>query len=163
MKSIDHQKKYVYRQSSRILDVVSLLALIFFVLFFIMRDAASGISVFISVLITGLLIMLINYSHLWNNSLVLNSKALTLKKRIGRDRSFKWSEIRRIVVREKSSIWGKPLVQMTVFGPANTYKLLISDLKDQSGFTAQLDFLAAENNFKILYQDKRGNTISFRH
>lgn len=154
---------YTYRKNEKIQEVTALSGLLFFILYFIVLDASKGTMIFFSVLLTGLLFLLLNYGYLWNTSLALEDQDFTIQRRIGKNSSFPWSTIRRIVLREGASLSGRTTAEMVIFVPGKTQKIILSDLKDTDAFVEALDLIARHYAFNVVCQDKNGKTISIEY
>ncbi len=105
---------------------------------------------------------LLYFRHTLNQSLKLQSRSLTLARRLGNSVTVPFAAMRRIAVRRTEGPWGTDHLELTVFDEEDSTTVDLEGLEEQQDLLRQLEARGQEHNFAMVYQNEEGEIVTRR-
>lgn len=110
-------------------------------------------------LITGLLIFILSYTYLLNDSFQIDAESLTINKKIGRANRIPFNRICRVTIKEEENALGANRFAITVFEPNKNTRIIASDLDGRLEMVDLIEQKGKEFGFNVIHQDVNGEIV----
>lgn len=148
-----------YQKGRKIGEIVTMISIVALMILIVDSEGSEMAKIFLTILMTGFLIFMISYTYLLNENFQIDSKALTINKKIGSSDKIPFKNVCRVTIREEENSVETNHLAITVFEINRHTKIIVSDVDNRFEMINLIEERGCEFGFNVIYQNINGEMI----
>lgn len=152
-------KTFKYQKAKRVIETLLLCTIFCLPISFIGKNEFHLVNFLLLILLATIIIFLLSYSYLLNESFEINKDTITIKKKIGQSIKIPFEKIKRVVYREEEKTFQSNQTRMTIFEESRISKIIVSEIDLQSEMLTAIEEQGKEHGFNVIHQTLQTSSV----